>query len=85
MEKNIKNNVYVCITESLCCTAEINTILQMNYTSIKKLMMLYPNENGYYTICSKVSLNKILLWKRTLIQKFKSTLYQITTFHLWQC
>ena len=27
MEKNIKNNVYMCITESLCCTAEIDTTL----------------------------------------------------------
>ena len=27
MENNIKKNVYMCITESLCCTAEINTIL----------------------------------------------------------
>ena len=43
-------------------------------------MMLSPNENGYYSICSKVSLNKLLLWERTLIQKFKSTLYQITSF-----
>ena len=27
MEKNIKKNVYICKTESLCCTAEINTTL----------------------------------------------------------
>ena len=32
----MKKNVYVCITESLCCTAEINTTLQINYISIKK-------------------------------------------------
>ena len=31
-EKNMKKNVYICITESLCCTAEINTTLQINYT-----------------------------------------------------
>ena len=38
MEKNIKNNVYICvyITESLFYTAEINTTLWTNYTSIKK-------------------------------------------------
>ena len=36
MEKNIKKNVCICITESLCCVAEINTILKVNYTSIKK-------------------------------------------------
>ena len=29
-------DVYTCITESLCCTAEIIT-LQINYTSIKTL------------------------------------------------
>ena len=33
MEKNMKN---ICINESLCCTAVINTILELNYTSIKK-------------------------------------------------
>ena len=44
MEKNIKKNVgiyiYIHKTESLCCTAEINT-LKMKYTSIKK-----------YTLCT---------------------------------
>ena len=25
MEKNVKKDVCICITESLCCTAEINT------------------------------------------------------------
>ena len=34
MEKNMKKNVYICTTESLCCTAEINT-LQINYISKK--------------------------------------------------
>ena len=36
--KSMKNNVqilYICITESLCCTAEINTTLYINYTPIK--------------------------------------------------
>lgn len=32
MEKNIYT--HICVTESLCCTAEINTILHINYTSI---------------------------------------------------
>ena len=36
MEKNIKKNVCICITESLRCTAEINTTLSINYTLIKK-------------------------------------------------
>ena len=32
----IKKNVYICTTESFCCTAEINTTLQITYTSINK-------------------------------------------------
>ena len=36
MEKNIKKNVYICRTETLCCTAEINTTLYINYILIKK-------------------------------------------------
>ena len=34
MEKNMKKNIYIYISESLCCTTEINTILQIDYTSI---------------------------------------------------
>ena len=34
--KEIKKNVYMCITESLCCRAEINTTSPINCTSIKK-------------------------------------------------
>ena len=34
--KEYKKNVHICITESLCCTAEINTTLLINYTSILK-------------------------------------------------
>ena len=30
----IQNNACICITEPLCSTAEINTILQVNYVSI---------------------------------------------------
>ena len=37
MEKNLKKNTYICVTESLCCTPETNTTLYINYTSIKKL------------------------------------------------
>ena len=37
MEKNTKKkNVYVCITKSLCYTAEINTTFKINYISILK-------------------------------------------------
>ena len=36
-EKNLKKkDIYVCITESLCCTSETKTTLCINYTSIKK-------------------------------------------------
>ena len=31
----MRKNAYLHITESLCCTAEVNTTLQINYTSIK--------------------------------------------------
>ena len=34
MEKNFKKNMYGCVTESLCCEAEINTTLQINYNLI---------------------------------------------------
>lgn len=50
------------------------TIVKKLSSLLESIMMLYPNKNGYYTVCSKVSLDKILLWKITLIQKFKSTL-----------
>ena len=35
-----KECIYICITESLCCTVEINTKLLVNYTSIKKKLFL---------------------------------------------
>ena len=31
----------MCITESLCCTAEIGTALEINYTSMKKNSICY--------------------------------------------
>ena len=36
MENYLKKNIYVCITESLCCTAETSTTLLINYISVKK-------------------------------------------------
>ena len=35
LEKNMKS-VYIWITKSFSCIAEINTTLQINYTSVKK-------------------------------------------------
>ena len=32
-------NICVCITESLCCTPEMNTTLYTNYTPIKSKLM----------------------------------------------
>ena len=32
----MKKNIYICVTELLCCTAEINTMLKITYTSISK-------------------------------------------------
>ena len=37
-----KKNVDICITESLCCIAEMNMTLYINYASIKK-----KSENTY--------------------------------------
>ena len=42
MEKNIIKNVYICITDSLCCTAEINTVNQL-YFNLKKSRKELPN------------------------------------------
>ena len=39
MEKNIEKYVYMCITDSLCCTAEINTVNQLDFN--KKIIMKY--------------------------------------------
>ena len=34
MEKNMKKNVYMCITESLCCRAEINIVNQLYFNKL---------------------------------------------------
>ena len=31
MEKNIKKNMYIYISESLCCTVEMNTVNQLYF------------------------------------------------------
>ena len=37
-EKEFENiYIYTCITESLCCIPETNTILKINYTSTKRI------------------------------------------------
>ena len=37
MEKNIKWDVYICVTEPLCYTAETNNIVNQLYFNEKKL------------------------------------------------
>ena len=39
----------MCITESLCYIAEINTTLYINYTSIKKIFLNNKNATKYTT------------------------------------
>ena len=36
----MKKTTYICIIESLCYAAEINTTLQINYTSIQFLKLV---------------------------------------------
>ena len=55
MEKNMKKNVDVCITESLWFTAEINTTLYINYTSIEN-NCFKKNTYIYYLLIGSVSL-----------------------------
>ena len=33
MEKTMRKSIYLLVTETLCCIAEINTTLQINYIS----------------------------------------------------
>ena len=40
MEKNLKKNVYMCITESLCYIPETNTALLINCASVKKIFVV---------------------------------------------
>ena len=45
MENNIKKNACMCITKSLCCVAEINTALEINYNSIKSNKFYIEKQN----------------------------------------
>ena len=45
MEKKMKKNICICITESLCCTAETNTTLHINY-----ILQLKKNNNNFQNI-----------------------------------
>jgi len=36
MGKNMKKDVQIGLTESLCCTAEVNTMVSINYIAVEK-------------------------------------------------
>ena len=49
--KNLKKNVYICITESLCCIAEINIVNQLYFSKKKKVkyhLFFSPLNPGAY-------------------------------------
>ena len=45
--KEYKKRMYVCITELLCCTAKIGTTLKINYTLIKKHIIITPKKTKH--------------------------------------
>ena len=63
MEKNIKKNVYLCITESLCCTAEIkqhckSTIFQFKKkTKTNNKTKKTPNAKPIHPLASSFHIN----------------------------
>ena len=46
----MKNNIYKCISESRCCTVEMNTTWQINYTSIKLKKKNNQVLSGYLSV-----------------------------------
>ena len=52
MEKNLKENRHIHITESPCCTFETNTTLEMNYTStfLNKMIKLHGSQRAFKCI-----------------------------------
>ena len=55
---------YIRLTESLCCTAEINTTLSINYISIKHKIVKKPNSS--HTRCLWYAPEKALITKSNL-------------------
>ena len=45
MEKNLKKDACMCITDLLCCTPEANTTLLINYTPLKNKHTTNHNNN----------------------------------------
>ena len=46
MEKNIKKNVYICIIESLFCTAEFNIVNQIYFN--KNVLKIQKISHSYF-------------------------------------
>ena len=46
--KEVQEGGDICVhtADSLCCTAEINTTLQINYTPVKNLLLIYSTGNS---------------------------------------
>ena len=61
MEKNIERYVYMCITDSLCCTAEINTVNQLDFK--KKIMKYNYTSLLYLTEKAMAPHSSTLAWK----------------------
>ena len=61
--------MYMCITESLCCTAEINTTLLINCTSIEKTKKINTNHPifqhvmGLAMVCLNAALKDTILYE----------------------
>ena len=60
MEKNMKKNACIGITESLCCTAENNTTLQVNDSNKVSLYPLFPSPLAFISPACQSKLFKRL-------------------------
>ena len=60
MEKNMKKNACIGITESLCCTAENNTTLQVNNSNKVSLYPLFPSPLAFISPACQSKLFKRL-------------------------
>ena len=46
MEDSMRKRMWICMIVSLCCTAEIGTTLEINYTLIKNFKNFYKDHGG---------------------------------------
>ena len=58
MEENVKKNVYVCITESLCYTVEINNIVNQFFFKKRKLLKQMHSLFLYRQLHGKINLKQ---------------------------